>query len=152
MHPFEALAEPARRRIIDVLASGEHTSGQLAEVVGGELKISRTAVSKHLRVLRDAGFVDVRAEWQFRWYFLIDDGVGALEELVTDLRMKLDRRVGWDSAHRRDFDPLLAPPFWAARRKVPVRGPGRPHRRGRRGTQREAPLAAEPEHGLFRPS
>ncbi len=55
MHPFEAMAEPVRRRIVDILASGEHTSGQLAEVIGVEFRISRTAVSKHLRVLRDAG-------------------------------------------------------------------------------------------------
>jgi len=62
MDPLEALAEPARRRILDILASGEHTAGQIADVVGYEFHISRTAVSKHLRHLRDARLVDVRGE------------------------------------------------------------------------------------------
>ena len=74
MHPFEAMAEPARRRIIDILASGEHTAGELAAVVGQEFRISRTAVSKHLRILRDAGFVEVRGDFQWRWYLLDVDG------------------------------------------------------------------------------
>ena len=89
INPFEAMAEPARRRIVDILASGEHTAGQLAEVVGGEFAISRTAVSKHLRVLRDAGFLDVRAEYQWRWYYLTREGFDRLESAVGQLRQKM---------------------------------------------------------------
>lgn len=150
MHPFEALAEPVRRRIVDVLASGEHTSGQIAELIGSEFRISRTAVSKHLRVLRDARLVNVRAELQFRWYFLLTDGVEELEYAVADLRMKLDRRVGWNSERGCEHDPLAAPPFWTVTKPVPLRGPGRPYRRGARGAQKTAPVAADPDAGLFR--
>lgn len=138
MHPFEAMAEPVRRRIVDILASGEHTSGELAAVVGLEFRISRTAVSKHLRVLRDAGFVDVRADLQWRWYWLTTPGFTALELEIRDLREKWIRRVGWDAENLRDHDPLAAPPPGATA-TVPFKGPGRPYRRGLRGRQTEPP-------------
>ena len=109
MHPFEAMAEPVRRRIVDILASGEHTSGQLAEVVGTEFRISRTAVSKHLRVLRDAGFVDVRAEERFRWYRLTPDAISVLAGAVNDLRRKWRMRSGWDADAQAKRDPLATP-------------------------------------------
>ena len=80
MDPIEALAEPARRRILDILASGEHTAGQIADVVGFEFRISRTAVSKHLRHLRDARLVDVRGDLQWRWYRIDRAGFDALEQ------------------------------------------------------------------------
>ena len=148
MHPFEVLAEPARRRIIDVLASGEHTAGELAAVVGGELRIGRTAVSKHLRVLRDTGFVDVRAELQWRWYWLTELGFEMLEREVDGVREKWVRRVGWDAERLREHDTLAAPVPYAP---VPFRGPGRGYRRGLRGRQTEPPpVPSEPDLGLFR--
>ncbi|HXH21091.1 MAG TPA: metalloregulator ArsR/SmtB family transcription factor [Dehalococcoidia bacterium] len=61
---FEALAEPHRRRILDLLRVKERPVGELV----GELALSQPAVSKHLRVLRDAGLVDVRADAQRRFY------------------------------------------------------------------------------------
>ncbi len=61
---FEALAEPNRRRILDLLRSGERPVGQLVQALG----VSQPAVSKHLRVLRDAGLVEVRPEAQRRLY------------------------------------------------------------------------------------
>lgn len=140
--PFEALAEPARRRIVDILASGEHTAGELAAVVGGEYRISRTAVSKHLRILRDAGFVDVRGDFQWRWYRLTSAGLDHLEAVVADLRRKWELRIGWDDELRCEMDPLAAfPP------PVPRKGPGRPPRRGHRGRQTEPPIASEPDQG-----
>ena len=147
MHPFEALAEPARRRIIDVLASGEHTAGELAAVVGGEFRISRTAVSKHLRILRDSGFVDVRGDFQWRWYRLASLGLDVLELIVADLRHKWNLRVGWDEERLQENDPLST-----FARPVPRKGPGRPVRRGHRGTQEIPPLASEPDQGWFRSS
>lgn len=147
MHPFEALAEPARRRIIDILASGEHTAGELAAVVGGEFRISRTAVSKHLRILRDAGFVAVRGDFQWRWYRLTSDGIDRLEGAVKDIRRKWRWRIGWDDELGRDADPLI--PF---ARSVPRKGPGRPGRRGGRGRQTTAPVASEPDQGWSRGS
>ncbi len=63
---FDVLAEPNRRRILDLLCEHERPVGDLV----GELGISQPAVSKHLRVLRDAGFVDVRSDAQRRVYRL----------------------------------------------------------------------------------
>jgi DNA-binding transcriptional ArsR family regulator len=147
MHPFAALAEPARRRIIEVLASGEHTAGELAHVVGTELRLSRTAVSKHLRVLRDAGLVDVRAELQWRWYWLTSAGFESIENEVSGLREKWVRRVGWDAELLREHDPLAEPPLHSP---VPFKGPGRAYSNRRRGRQTEPPpRASEPDHGLY---
>ena len=61
---FEVLAEPTRRRILDLLQPGEQSVGALV----GQLRLSQPGVSKHLRVLRDAGLVSVRRDAQRRWY------------------------------------------------------------------------------------
>jgi DNA-binding transcriptional ArsR family regulator len=63
---FEVLAEPTRRRILDLLRDGERSVGELVD----RLTLSQPGVSKHLRVLRDAGLVEVRIEAQRRWYGL----------------------------------------------------------------------------------
>lgn len=62
--PFEVLAEPNRRRILDLLRVEERPVGELV----AELKVSQPGVSKHLRVLRDAGLVEVRPDAQRRLY------------------------------------------------------------------------------------
>ncbi|WP_374974887.1 ArsR/SmtB family transcription factor [Microbacterium trichothecenolyticum] len=142
MDPFEALAEPVRRRLIEILASGEHTSGQLADVVGVEFRISRTAVSKHLRLLRKAGYVDVRAEEKWRWYRLDRRGFESLEASVADLRSKLNRAIGWNPDTGQKYDPLAVLPSYPP---VPFRGPGKPPRRGRRGMQRTFQTCGSPD-------
>ena len=63
---FEVLAEPRRREILDLLRAGERPVGELVE----HLELSQPAVSKHLKVLRDAGLVEVRQDAQRRWYRL----------------------------------------------------------------------------------
>ena len=63
---FEVLAEPTRRRILDLLRERERSVGELVD----RLTLSQPGVSKHLRVLRDAGLVQVRIEAQRRWYGL----------------------------------------------------------------------------------
>jgi len=63
---FEVLAEPTRRRILDLLRDGERSVGELVD----RLTLSQPGVSKHLRVLRDAGVVAVRASAQQRIYSL----------------------------------------------------------------------------------
>jgi DNA-binding transcriptional ArsR family regulator len=63
---FEALADPTRRRIIDLLAGGERTAGEIAD----GFPVSRPAISRHLRVLREAGLVCSRDEAQRRIYRL----------------------------------------------------------------------------------
>ncbi|HRP10604.1 MAG TPA: metalloregulator ArsR/SmtB family transcription factor [Terricaulis sp.] len=68
MHAFDVLGDPVRRRILEVLAEGEHASGEIVEVIQAEFAISQPAVSQHLKVLRESGFARVRAEGPRRVY------------------------------------------------------------------------------------
>jgi DNA-binding transcriptional ArsR family regulator len=68
MHALDVLGDPTRRRILEVLGAGEAAAGDLVDVLHRELGISQPAVSQHLRVLRETGFVRVRAEAQRRLY------------------------------------------------------------------------------------
>src|SRR5687767_7121240 len=80
MHALDILGEPARRRILELLAGGEKSAGDLVETLHAELGISQPAVSQHLKVLRDNGFTKVRAEAQRRLYAVEPD---ALREVDT---------------------------------------------------------------------
>lgn len=68
VHAFDVLGEPVRRRILELLADGEMTSGAVCAVIQAEFGISQPAVSQHLRVLRDSGFATVRPEGTRRLY------------------------------------------------------------------------------------
>ena len=68
MHAFDVLGDPVRRRILELLADGELTSGAVCEEIRAEFGISQPAVSQHLKVLRDNGFASVRAEGARRLY------------------------------------------------------------------------------------
>ena len=68
MHAFDVLGDPVRRRILELLAEGEQTSGAVTAVVRAEFGISQPAVSQHLKVLRDSGFASVRADGARRLY------------------------------------------------------------------------------------
>jgi DNA-binding transcriptional ArsR family regulator len=68
MHALDILGDPVRRRILELLASGEKSAGSLGEVVQQEFGISQPAVSQHLRVLREAGFTTVRPDGVRRMY------------------------------------------------------------------------------------
>lgn len=68
MHAFDILGDPVRRRILELLADGESSSGAVASVVQAEFGISQPAVSQHLKVLRESGFATVRAEGTRRLY------------------------------------------------------------------------------------
>jgi DNA-binding transcriptional ArsR family regulator len=72
VHAFDVLGDPIRRRILELLADGEQTSGAVTEVIRAEFGISQPAVSQHLRVLRDNGFATVRADGARRLY-TVDD-------------------------------------------------------------------------------
>jgi DNA-binding transcriptional ArsR family regulator len=63
---FQLVAEPTRRRILDLLRERDRSVGELVE----HLAVSQPGVSKHLRMLRDAGLVQVRQDAQRRWYRL----------------------------------------------------------------------------------
>ena len=82
MDTFSALADPTRRHIIELLATGEQTFGELAE----RFEMSRPAVSQHLKVLRDANIVASRPDAQRRVYRLNNDALDELEAWVTSVR------------------------------------------------------------------
>lgn len=120
MHAFDVLGDPVRRRIVELLADGEQTSGAIAAVVRAEFGISQPAVSQHLRVLRESGFATVRAEGARRLYAVdaeplreIDLWLGQfrrfwdqhLDALATELaRGKRERRTK-DGAQASAGDP-----------------------------------------------
>ena len=68
MQVFDVLADPVRRRIIELLADGERQAGEVGAVVQAEFGISQPAVSLHLRILREQGFAIVRAVGARRLY------------------------------------------------------------------------------------
>ncbi len=88
---FEVVAEPTRRRILDLLLTGERAVGELV----AELAMSQPAVSRHLRVLRDAGLVATRTDAQRRLYRLDARPLAAVDEWLEPYRRlwagRLDR-------------------------------------------------------------
>jgi DNA-binding transcriptional ArsR family regulator len=68
MEAFDVLGDPVRRRILELLAEGELSAGAIGAAVQAEFGISQPAVSQHLRVLRENGFVTVRPEGTRRLY------------------------------------------------------------------------------------
>ena len=72
---FDALGDPSRRQIIEVLAAGELPAGAVVKAMQARTSISQPAVSQHLKVLREAGLVTVRAEGTRRLYALDRSGL-----------------------------------------------------------------------------
>lgn len=68
MHAFDVLGDPVRRRILELIADGALSSGEVVAVVQAEFHITQSAVSQHLRVLRDSGFATVQAVGTKRLY------------------------------------------------------------------------------------
>lgn len=79
---FTVLAEPRRREILDLLRDGERPVGELVD----RLRLSQPAVSKHLRVLRDAGLVEVRPDAQRRLYRLCVEPLIEIDEWLAPYR------------------------------------------------------------------
>ena len=79
---FAALADPIRRDLLDRLADRDLSAGELAE----PFDVSRPAVSRHLRVLREAGLVTVRVDGRERWFSLAPNGVTDAEAWLGELR------------------------------------------------------------------
>lgn len=79
---FTVLAEPKRRQILDTLRDGEHPVGELVNRLG----LSQPAVSKHLRVLREAGLVEVRPDAQRRLYRLRLEPLAELDQWLAPYR------------------------------------------------------------------
>ena len=80
------LGEPVRRRILELLADGEQPAGTVGAAVQEEYGISQPAVSQHLRVLRENGFVSVRPEGTRRLYAVRPDGLRDVDEWVDRFR------------------------------------------------------------------
>ena len=80
--PFDVLAEPTRRRILDLLREDERPVNELVH----RLDISQPGVSKHLKVLRDAGLVEVRQDAQRRLYRVRAEPLAEIEEWLAPYR------------------------------------------------------------------
>ena len=86
---FEVLAEPTRRRILDLLREQPRLVGELADL----LKLSQPGVSKHLRVLREAGLVRVLQEAQRHWYELRPEPLAEIDAWLQTYRHLWESRL-----------------------------------------------------------
>ncbi|XPP27187.1 MAG: ArsR/SmtB family transcription factor [Leucobacter sp.] len=155
MHALDVLGDPVRRRILELVVDGEEPAGAIADAIAGEFGISQPAVSQHLRVLRENGFVTVRPEGTRRLYAVDPEGPreasewlspferfwrGPLAALGTEIaRGKRERRL---AAERTDSDAEAdapAPPL-PERAEHPDHPPGNgapPPRTSRTDTESE---------------
>jgi DNA-binding transcriptional ArsR family regulator len=104
MQSFVALADPTRRRILEMLAGGQLAAGEIA----GRFEVSAPAISQHLKVLRLAHLVRVRADAQRRIYELDPEGLDELEAWVARVRSfwsgrldELERQLRKKNSNRR---------------------------------------------------
>ena len=86
---LQALADPSRRTVLAILRDHPATAGELAEA----LPIARPGVSRHLRVLREVGLVDVRQQAQRRIYSLRTDALVEVDEWLADYRVLWQNRL-----------------------------------------------------------
>ena len=94
MHAFDVLGDPVRRRILELLAEGEHASGEVVAVIQGELGLSQPNISQHLKVLRESGFASVRAEGTRRLYALETGPLREVDGWLDGFRRFWDQRLG----------------------------------------------------------
>ena len=94
MHAFDILRDPVRRRILELLNDGERPSGAVVEVIQREFGITQSAVSQHLKVLRESGFATVRVEGPRRHYSVDTTSLQQADE--------------WLGRFRRLWEPKLA--------------------------------------------
>ena len=149
MHAFDVLGDPVRRRILELLADGELSSGAITATVQAEFGISQPAVSQHLKVLRESGFATVRPEGTRRLYAVdsaplqeVDGGsTGSasfweqrLDSLATELaRGKRERRLAPTSRRPRHQDTQGGPIRWSTSNV-----------RSKRPSERSAPAGSPP--------
>ncbi len=98
---FEVLAEPTRRRILDDVRDRERSVGELVE----RLHLSQPGVSKHLRVLREAGLVDVRQDAQRRLYRVRPEPLAEIDAWISPFRKLWEARL---DALERHLDDIAA--------------------------------------------
>jgi DNA-binding transcriptional ArsR family regulator len=98
MSAYSALAEPSRRQILDLLRDGERSVTDLV----AHLDLSQPGVSKHLKVLRDAGLVHVRPEGKRRWYGLRAQPLAEVAEWLEPYRRHWSARLDALERHLED--------------------------------------------------
>jgi DNA-binding transcriptional ArsR family regulator len=86
VHAFDVLGDPVRRRILELLADGERSAGEVTAVVREEFRISQPAVSLHLRVLREHGFATVRADGARRLYSVAPEPLRQIDRWLERYR------------------------------------------------------------------
>ena len=86
MHAFAVLADPVRRSIVEILRQGEHASGEIVEIVGKDFGIGQSAVSQHLKVLRDNGFASVTVDGAKRIYELDAAPLSEVDQWLSSFR------------------------------------------------------------------
>jgi DNA-binding transcriptional ArsR family regulator len=89
LDPFETLADPTRRRIVEALRSGERQVGEIVDMAG----IHQSGVSRHLRILHESGFVSVRPDGQFRLYALRPEPFRELDAWLAGYRRMWEARL-----------------------------------------------------------
>jgi DNA-binding transcriptional ArsR family regulator len=89
MSAYAALAEPSRRQILDLLRDGERSVNDLV----ARLDLSQPGVSKHLKVLREAGLVDVRPDGKRRWYGLRAEPLAEVADWLEPYRRHWSDRL-----------------------------------------------------------
>ena len=90
MDVFEAVAEPNRRALLDLLADGARPAGELVASLPG---LTQPAVSRHLRVLREVGLVEVRPDGRRRIYALRADGLVEIDSWISRYRRYWPRHL-----------------------------------------------------------
>jgi DNA-binding transcriptional ArsR family regulator len=97
---FELVAEPSRRQILDLLRERARPVGELVRLLG----LSQPGVSKHLRLLREAGLVRVRRDGQRRWYELEAEPLAELDEWLEPYRRLWEDRLDRLERHLDDME------------------------------------------------
>jgi DNA-binding transcriptional ArsR family regulator len=90
---FDVLGNPVRRRILELLAGGARTSGEIVEAIQREFDISQPGVSQHLRVLRDSKFASSRVDGQRRIYELAGPPLAEVDAWLDRLRGAWTQRL-----------------------------------------------------------
>jgi DNA-binding transcriptional ArsR family regulator len=93
VHAFDVLGDPVRRRILELLANGEQSSGEVVEVISEEFGIGQPAVSMQLRILRESGFATVRADGRRRLYTIDPAPLAQVEEWLGSFRRFWEQRL-----------------------------------------------------------
>jgi DNA-binding transcriptional ArsR family regulator len=93
MHAFDVLGDPVRRRVLELLAEGENSSGDIVVVIQREFGITQPAVSQHLRVLRESGFASVRREGARRLYSVEADRLREVDAWLEQFRSQWTSRL-----------------------------------------------------------